>query len=216
MSFRLPSIQTLPWFYDNSSFTLMTQAVFILLSGSGSILVGVRSCACCCCSFPPAQVWRMAAAWSFAAHPHHAHGAVLAVVLCSLWFHAHGARGQPCGERERGRSWEWGSQSVCKHHCFDTEAYGSVRESKGKAQQLLPRQSWQQAARPAPRLRCQGEAWPWPGAWSMHALVLSREGWTDLGAGAVVPQPWAPTTAAVQAERAWEQTALLPAPLVFL
>lgn len=26
-----------------------------------------------------------------------------------------------------------GSQSVCKHHCFDTEAYGTIRNSKKKS-----------------------------------------------------------------------------------
>lgn len=36
------------------------------------------------------------------------------------------------GERELGGSEGEGSQSVCKRHCFDVEAYGAVRNSKKK------------------------------------------------------------------------------------
>jgi len=84
---------------------------------------------------------------------------VLLLVLLprSAWGNPVGA-GAQLG-RGLGGSVAQGSQSVCRHHCFDTEAYGTIRNSKKKSRSrccegrklATDSQACKMPASPAPR-----------------------------------------------------------------
>lgn len=94
--------------------------MFLPSPGSGSVLTGARSCACCS-AFPlsPALVCGSVAF----RRPQPS----LPDLIVPIFPRERGA-----GEQELGGSAGAGSQSVCKRHCFDTEAYGAIRNSKKK------------------------------------------------------------------------------------
>lgn len=84
------------------------------------------------------------------------------------------------GERALGGSVEEGSQSVCKHHCFDTEAYGAVKNSKKKPHsrcckgRKLARDSQACKMPASPALRGEPASGELAGAGSVHAGTVPR------------------------------------------